>query len=83
MFAASKRKSVTGYEEMESKIKDLWESLKVKILDNEEWDEPKKTYKDSKQIYISSGSHLSTFITDNTVIKPVIKQNSRYKSFES
>lgn len=79
MFTGSKRKSVTGYEEMENKIKDLWESLKMKILESEEWDGTDKTNKDSKQIYTSSGSHLSTL----TAIKPIIKQNSRYKSIES
>lgn len=42
MFTGSKRKSVIGYEEIESKIKDLWESLKFYILENEEWDESKK-----------------------------------------
>ena len=50
MFTGSKRKSVTGYEEMESKIKDLWESLKMKILENEEWIDTEKKYKDSNQI---------------------------------
>lgn len=41
MFTGSKRKSVIGYDDMEKKIKDLWESLKSQILENQEWDEYK------------------------------------------